>query len=148
MLSYYSSVLPHPAIPPYYCKTQHCVEPGRPMILNMLRAWFYHGACECKDNKNSPRELIGATQIRPKGGPKAPDTSNRPQTSGHSTPRHAQKGKKRPQATPKRPQERSQRQMKNRRCDDDAQSRKLIDVPYRIIGFISDNMIFSLKLPN
>ena len=46
MLSYYSSVLPHPAIPPYYFKTQHCVEPGRPMILNMLRAWFYHGACE------------------------------------------------------------------------------------------------------
>ena len=74
-------------------------------------------------------------QIRPIG----------PQRSGHNIPGHAQEGKKRPQATPKRPkrpQERSQRRkIKNRRCDDDAQSRELTDVPYGIIGFISDNAI-------
>ena len=100
----------------------------------------------------APKDALEA----PRGAPKPPRYVQKgaqrhqirpigPQRSGHSTPGHAQEGKKRPQATPKRPkrpQERSQRRkMKNRRCDDDAQSRELTDVLYGIIGFISDNMI-------
>ena len=45
MLSSYSSIFPYPAIPPYYIKTQHCVEPGRPMKLNIANT---RQACPAK----------------------------------------------------------------------------------------------------
>ncbi len=51
-------------------------------------------------------------------------------------------GRKRAPVGPRRPQERPQRRnLKSRSCDNNTQSRKLMDVPYRIIGFISDNKI-------
>ena len=47
MLSYYSSIFPYPAIPPDYIKTQHCVEPGLPMKLNIAK---HSAGMPCQDD--------------------------------------------------------------------------------------------------
>ena len=96
-------------------------------------------ARRCQEAPGAARRRQGApggarSRQEPPAAPGAPGAARRRQETEISS--------QPPEKCPKRPQERPQRRnMKNRSCDDNTQSRKLMDVPYRIICVISDNKI-------